>query len=95
MPPCPLCRRDVPALSAHHLQPKSRGGGSAQTVNLCFDCHDAIHELFDNRQLAEQLNTLDALRAEPRFAAHVRWLSRQSPDLRFPTRRSKARSRRR
>ena len=95
MPLCPLCRRDVPALSSHHLHPRSRGGRAEQTVEICFDSHDAIHELFDNRELADRLSTLDALRSEPRFAAHVRWLSRQSPNRRFPTRRSKARKRRR
>lgn len=91
---CPLCQREVAAWSLHHLVPRSRGGREGPTVLLCSDCHDAIHEMFSNRELAERFPTLDALLADERFARHVRWLSRQSPHRRFPTRRTRARRRR-
>jgi hypothetical protein len=58
-------------------------------VLLCADCHDAIHEMFSNRELAERFATLDALLADERFARHVRWLSRQRGGRRFPTRRTR------
>ena len=42
---CPVCERDVPRVSDHHLLPKSRGGRAEHTVPICLDCHDAIHAL--------------------------------------------------
>lgn len=93
--PCPLCHRTVPRLTAHHLIPKSRGGAGTPTVDLCADCHDAIHEMFTNRELAERFSTLDALRSDARFARHVRFLSRQDPTRRFPTRTARDRRGRR
>jgi len=92
--PCPLCGRDVARRSVHHLIPRSRGGREGPTVLLCPDCHDAIHEMFSNRELAERFGSLEALRADARFARHVRWLARQRPDRRFPTRKTRERRRR-
>lgn len=93
-PECPLCGRAVARLTKHHLVPRTRGGRDGPTARICADCHDAIHELFSNKELAERLATLEALRAEERFARHLRWLSRQRPDRRFPTRRARPQRRR-
>ncbi len=89
--PCPLCGRSVPELSSHHLLPKARGGKGQPTVAICPDCHDAIHEMFSNRELEDRLGSVEALLADERFARHARWLARQRPERRFPSRRVRER----
>ncbi len=91
---CPLCGRDVPRLTIHHLVPRSRGGRGGPTVEICPDCHDAIHELFSNKELAADYASLEALRGEERLARHLRWLSKQNPERRFSTRRARSQRRR-
>ena len=86
---CPLCGRDGVRASDHHLVPRSRGGTHEDTVRICTDCHDAIHEMFTNKELAERLGSVEALLADERFARHARWLSRQKPGRRFPSRRAR------
>jgi hypothetical protein len=91
---CPLCEREVVALSDHHLVPKSRGGTHEHTVPICTDCHGAIHALFDNKELERTFFTVEALKAEERFAKHLRWLAKQDPGGKSRTARSKRRGRR-
>lgn len=90
---CPLCEREVTAFSDHHLVPKSRGGTHADTLPICNDCHDAIHAFFGNRELEGELDSVEALRQNERFARHLRWLARQDPGGRNRTTRSKRRGR--
>lgn len=82
---CPLCEREVPTVSDHHLVPKSRGG--RETEAICLDCHGMIHTLFDNKQLERELNTVEALQAEPRFSKYLKWVSKRSAGRRHKARR--------
>ena len=76
-------------MSDHHLVPRSRGGARQSTLRICADCHDAIHEMFSNKELEGRYASVEALLADERFSRHVRWLSRQSPDRHFPSRRAR------
>ncbi|PIE05490.1 MAG: hypothetical protein CSA75_04470 [Sorangium cellulosum] len=82
---CPLCKRKVSVTSDHHLVPKSRGGRKTEPV--CLDCHGMIHTLFDNKQLERDLNTVEALQAEPRFAKYLAWVSKRSAARRHKAKR--------
>jgi hypothetical protein len=84
----------VGQLTDHYLVPRARGGRDGPTALVCADCHDAIHEMFSNRELAERFSTLEALQGDERVARHVRWLARQRPERRFPTRRTRDAERR-
>jgi 5-methylcytosine-specific restriction endonuclease McrA len=86
---CPLCGRDVPEVSDHHLVPKSRGG--RRTEPVCLDCHRMIHVLFDNRALERELSTVDALRREPRMAKYLAWIRRRPGTSRYRARRPRRR----
>jgi hypothetical protein len=88
VPPCPLCQRQVEHLSSHHLLPRSRGGAQHATVRICPDCHDAIHEMFSNKQLENEYRSVEFLLRDERFSRHVRWLAKQDPTRRFPSRRA-------
>lgn len=81
---CALCDRDRP-LTFHHLIPRAlhrrkriaRLYSKEQLqagVDLCRDCHDAVHRFATEAQLAEQYSTLERLRAHPEVAKFVAWV---------------------
>lgn len=81
-PICPLCQRPIPPearQSQHHLTPKLRGGGSGPTVLLHQICHNEIHAALSETELARRFNTVAALRAHPRIAKFVDWVSGKPP----------------
>jgi hypothetical protein len=82
---CPLCGREVPHVSDHHLTPRSRGG--KVTLPICLDCHRSVHAFFNNKELEAQYHTVDALLANEKFAAHMKWLGKQDPNRRYKTKR--------
>lgn len=84
-PICPLCLREVPEVSDHHLVPKSRGG--RVTEPICLDCHRMVHVLFDNRTLERELSTVEALQAEPRMARYLAWIAKRPGGRRYRARR--------
>ena len=91
--PCALCERNVPKVTRHHLFPKSVGRRKGRriadlpTVDLCPACHRQLHVLFDNRQLAERLDTVEALRQQPEMQRFLGWLKRQPPERSIRVRR--------
>ena len=44
---------------------------------LCSLCHKQIHRFYSELELAERLNTREALLAEPQVARFVSWARRQ------------------
>ena len=85
---CQLCDREVESLERHHLVPRKGRSGkrpSEAVVLVCAQCGDQVHMLFDNKTLRDELNTIDALRANPDMARYLDWI-RRKPDTRFPVR---------
>ncbi len=84
---CELCERDVERLTAHHLIPrqtvKRKQADPGPTVDICSPCHRQIHSLFDNKRLARELNSLEALRSEPQIARFLVWIRKQKPGKRI------------
>jgi hypothetical protein len=72
---CALCEREVRQVSKHHIVPKSAGG--RDTVDLCAACHKTLHSFFTNATLANELNTLEALRQDPDIARYLAWVRKQ------------------
>lgn len=84
--PCQLCDRTCDQLTRHHLIPRQQTRRQQQapspTIAICAACHKHLHTLFDNRQLACELNTLEALRSHPRMAKFIAWVRKQDPNKR-------------
>lgn len=88
---CQLCDRVVPRLTEHHLVPrqhtKRKKLDPGETIDICPACHRQIHTLFDNRQLAQELNTIDALKFHPDVAKFLAWVRKQDPDRKIKVKR--------
>lgn len=86
---CPLCDRSIPQSQKdlHHLIPKSHGG--RQTIALHRICHQQIHALFTETELARQYNTIDALKLQNELMAFVKWVQLKPVDFYERTRKSR------
>lgn len=84
---CELCGRAT-ELTFHHLIPRKVHRRNffrkqvererlAAGIDVCRLCHKGLHRLYDEMTLAKQLNTLDALRADPAIQRHVQWVRKQ------------------
>ncbi len=84
---CPLCERET-SLTFHHLIPRALHSRNRyrkhytkeqlQTgINICRLCHTGLHDLYDEKTLGRELNTLARLREAPLLRKHVAWVAKQ------------------
>jgi len=85
---CELCARSV-ALTRHHLIPKAlhdkayvqkryrRHERITATLWVCRACHNQIHRLFSEKELALSYNSREALLGDERLRGFVEWLARK------------------
>ena len=77
---CPLCGRPFGIRTEkHHLVPRSRRG--TETVSLHPICHRTIHALFNEKDLARDYSTIEALLAEEAIQKFVNWVAGKPPDF--------------
>ena len=78
---CPLCSREIlPTLeSRHHLVPKLKGGKTREDniVVLHRACHDKIHAVFTEAELARDYASVEALLDDDRIATFASWISKK------------------
>lgn len=86
---CSLCDRSIPQSQKdlHHLIPKSHGG--RQTIALHRICHQQIHALFTETELARQYNTIDKLKIQNELMAFIKWVRFKPVDFYERTRKSR------
>ena len=81
-PICPLCERPIPSharQSLHHLVPKLKGGKHGPTVLVHQICHNEIHSVLTEAELARDYDTPAKLRAHPALARFIEWVSSKDP----------------
>ncbi|WP_339487126.1 hypothetical protein [Pseudomonas sp. EL_65y_Pfl2_R95] len=83
---CELCARKA-LLTRHHLIPKSLHNKTyvqkryakteriTATLWLCRACHNQVHRLFTEKELALSYNTRDSLLSDERLRTFVVWLA--------------------
>lgn len=79
---CPLCGRSLPpgpTVDLHHPVPRSHGG--RESVPMHRVCHQKIHSVFTEAELASEFHDWDRLRAHPAIADFIRWIARKPPEF--------------
>lgn len=88
---CPLCQRDVPKLLMERHHTKTKEVDRDATIPICNGCHKFIHALFTNKKVASELNTIDALLANERFANALKFIRKQSPTSKITVKKARLR----
>ena len=84
---CQLCFRETPRITVHHLVPKAQGGRFGPKASLCSTCHRQLHATFSLATLAKELDSIEAIEANPEMARYLKWVRRQKGHASFPVRR--------
>jgi len=77
---CPLCGRpllDDATTDLHHPVPRSHGGQDVVPMHRV--CHQKIHSVFTEVELATTYHDWNTLRAHPTMADFIRWIARKPP----------------
>jgi len=76
---CPLCGRKLDkSANEHHLVPKSKKG--SDTITLHQICHNKIHSLIGEKELASYYNTIERLLEHEDIQNFVKWVQRKPID---------------
>jgi len=82
---CQLCNREKLFLTKHHLIPRSRHnkrvkrenkGEEKTTVPMCRSCQNQIHSIFTNKQLEQELNSIELLKANEDVQRWIAWVQK-------------------
>lgn len=86
---CPLCQREIPPEleSRHHLVPKLKGGKATpdNLVVLHRPCHDKVHAVFTEAELARSYTSMDALLSHPEISKFAKWIAKRPIEFRDGT----------
>jgi hypothetical protein len=77
---CPLCNRELidgPSVNEHHLIPRSHRG--RQTVRMHRICHNKIHSVFSEKDLARYYHTIERLLENEEIRKFITWVERKDP----------------
>lgn len=92
LPRCALCGRPVPPharQSRHHLVPRLKGGRRGPAVLMHAVCHNEIHAVLTEAELARAYASIEALRGHPKLARFIRWIATRPADFHARTRPSR------
>ena len=81
---CPICNREITEKSyfdEHHLIPKAKGGKYGEKVKLHRICHDKIHSIWSEGELANYFNTVDRILSNPNMQSFLKWISKKTPEF--------------
>ena len=81
---CELCEREVYKVTRHHLIPRTvhknkwfKKNFSKEemhtTVDLCRDCHVAIHRFIPEKEMGKHYHSLELLLSHPEVIKFVKW----------------------
>ncbi len=84
---CELCERDM-ITDSHHLIPRSNHKNKwfkknftkeemNKRLELCGDCHPAIHQFITEKELGKKYNTKEKLLTHPDVLKFVKWVSKK------------------
>lgn len=90
---CELCGRNNIALTRHHLIPQSRHNKArtkrhfskvdmhTSIAMLCRPCHNQVHKLFSNHELADYYHSVDRLKQHSDMEKFINWIKKRPAGL--------------
>lgn len=87
---CQLCERETEEIEKHHLIPhKTRREKEEdnKTIDVCTQCGDQIHLMFDNTKLRNELNTLESLKTA--MSSYIKWVKSKPVESKFSVKKKK------
>lgn len=79
---CPICGRAMlrsgTSVDRHHLVPRSEGGKAQFLLHRM--CHQKIHSLFTEKELARKYFTWELLREYPDMQTFIAWIQKKDID---------------
>ncbi len=79
---CPLCKRQMikdKNVDKHHLIPKCKGGKETKYMHKI--CHQKIHSVFTEKQLARDYNSVEMLLTNQEIQKFVEWVKKKPEDF--------------
>jgi hypothetical protein len=74
------------ALTGHHLVPRMRhnkrikrdlGNERHKQADTCRPCHSQLHSLFTEKELEQEYNTIEKLKAHPEVQKWIKWVRKR------------------
>lgn len=85
---CVICDKtlpdDVTFSDYHHLIPKSKKGKDVIRIHRI--CHNKIHSIWTEKELAKHYNTPDKIREHPDMCEFIAWVKNKPDDFYVKTR---------
>jgi hypothetical protein len=91
---CSMCKRETPINLAeeHHLIPRSIASRNKyakmpqlekgkETIRVCVSCGDQLHQLFTDKELGEDYNTLEKIVANKQVQNWIKWIGKKPNDF--------------
>lgn len=78
---CSICKREGKDVyfEKHHLIPQS----NSSTINVCRQCGDQLHLMFDNQTLKRELNNIDNILSNEQVIKYVKWVKNKPIESHF------------
>ena len=81
---CEICGRDMvagPSVNNHHWIPRLKGGKDGPQSVIHRICHDKLHSIWSEVELARKFNNAAIIREADEMADFLKFLRNKSPDF--------------
>ncbi len=79
---CLLCSRvliEGPSINLHHLIPRCFGG--RVSIRMHRICHNKIHTVFSEKEMAQYYHTAERLREHEDIRTFIAWVRKKDPEF--------------
>ena len=78
----PICLRELAdPISRHNLIPLSQGGSGEGAILMHKVCHNKVHSLFNEKELARTYNTIEKILENEDLQKFVNWVKKKPFDF--------------
>ena len=93
---CSICERAMIKgryIDEHHLIPKAKNGKYTDKILIHRICHDKIHSIWTESELASYYNTVERIRTNSDMMKFIKWVNKKPCDFYTKTKMSNSRRR--